>query len=209
MDPAGADIDVLRRRAKRQLRDRARALRAAIPAGARETRSTRIVERVVDLAEARAALSVALFWPMAERGEVDLRTLDAHLRADHKRIFYPRMAGSGGVARAFALVDDPGALAARGRGFFEPPEGAPEAASGDLQLVVVPALAVTITGDRLGYGAGFYDTILPRFCPPAISVVVAFDFELLPELPVTPNDVACDIVVTDVRTIRVSAQKPT
>jgi 5-formyltetrahydrofolate cyclo-ligase len=39
--------------------------------------------------------------------------------------------------------------------------------------------------------------VLPRFSPPATSIVVAFDFQLVVELPVEAHDVACDLVVTD------------
>jgi len=67
----------------------------------------------------------------------------------------------------------------------------------------VPALAVASSGHRLGYGSGFYDATLPDFCPPALSIVVAYDFQLLAELPVSAHDIACDIVVTDARLLRV------
>ena len=65
----------------------------------------------------------------------------------------------------------------------------------------MPALQVDDRGHRIGYGAGFYDRTLPRFAPPARAVVVAFDFQLIPEVPVTEGDVALDIVVTDERVI--------
>ena len=70
-----------------------------------------------------------------------------------------------------------------------------------VDLIVVPALAVAPTGHRLGYGGGFYDVMLPDFCPPATAVVVAFDFQLVAELPAEPHDVACALVVTDARTL--------
>jgi 5-formyltetrahydrofolate cyclo-ligase len=99
----------------------------------------------------------------------------------------------------FRWVDDPGLLCERGRGFCEPPEDAPEVRAGELDLVFVPALAVAPNGQRVGYGAGFYDATLPDFCPPARSVVVAFDFQLLGEVPSSEQDVACDLVLTDKR----------
>jgi len=46
--------------------------------------------------------------------------------------------------------------------------------------------------------------MLPDFRPPACAVVVAFDFQLLAELPVEPHDVACDIVVSEARTVLVT-----
>jgi len=67
--------------------------------------------------------------------------------------------------------------------------------------VLVPALALDSRGHRLGYGAGYYDRTLPRFCPPAVSIGVAYDFQLLVELPVTEGDVPCDWIVTDTRAL--------
>jgi len=40
---------------------------------------------------------------------------------------------------------------------------------------------------------------LPDFCPPAVAAVVVFDFQLLGELPVTKEDVASQLIVTDRR----------
>jgi 5-formyltetrahydrofolate cyclo-ligase len=94
-------------------------------------------------------------------------------------------------------------LVASAAGFLEPPPSARAAAPGEVDVVVVPALAVSGTGHRLGYGAGFYDRVLPVYCPPALAVAVAFDFQLLGELPVFEWDFACEVVVTDDRTLRV------
>ena len=41
------------------------------------------------------------------------------------------------------------------------------------------------------------------FCPPAKALVVAFDFQLLGELPVTAGDVASQFIVTDRRSLEV------
>jgi 5-formyltetrahydrofolate cyclo-ligase len=97
----------------------------------------------------------------------------------------------------FAFVDDPDRMEERGFGFREPPETAEHATA--LDVVVVPALAVAPDGHRLGYGAGYYDRTLPSYCPPGISVAVAFDYQLLAEVPVTPGDVAVHRVITDLR----------
>jgi 5-formyltetrahydrofolate cyclo-ligase len=160
------------------------------------------VERLSALPEVQSAVSVALFWPMEIRGEIDLRLLDEQLRHLGKRVFYPFMPGPRRAGPGFALVDEPASLAPREHEFLEPPLDAPSARGGELDVVVVPALAVSAAGHRLGYGAGFYDSVLPQFSPPALSVVVVYDFELLPELPTTEGDVACDVVVTDSRTLR-------
>src|SRR5262249_7824405 len=89
----------------------------------------------------------------------------------------------------------PEALSERGLGFREPDPAAPEAEA--LDVVVVPALQIDARGHRIGYGAGFYDRTLPRFCPPALAVGVAFSFPLIPAGPVPAGDVPLDLIVTD------------
>ena len=79
-----------------------------------------------------------------------------------------------------------------------PGPDAPEASA--LDVVVVPAVAADPTGHRIGYGAGYYDRTLPRYVPPAVSVIVAYDWQMVAEVPATEHDVRCQWVLTDVRT---------
>lgn len=152
------------------------------------------------------AQSIALFWPMLERGEVDLRLLDALARADGKSVHYPFMEAHGETIRTGLRPTATAAdLVDRGQRFAEPDPARPAAQRGEVDLVVVPALAVAVNGHRIGYGRGFYDATLPDYCPPARSIVVAFDFQLLGEVPTYESDIACDTVVTDERTIDVRA----
>jgi len=197
-----AEVSKLADAAKQQLRKRMSALRTAHPAEALAVRGQAIVARALGLPEFAAARGVALFFPMLDRKEVDLRALDAEARRQGKRVYYPFLEQRGNVQvsglRLTQSLDD---LAERGRRFLEPATAATEAARGDVDLLFVPALGVAPSGHRLGYGAGFYDSLLPDVCPPARAVAVAYDFQLLVELPIQPHDVACDIVLTDARSI--------
>ena len=196
-----SEEDLLRRRVKLELRKRMRGLRGALPSSACAARSARIVERVAALDAVASAQSVALFWPIEERHEVDLRGLDGLLRARGCRVAYP---GIDPETRAmvFRFVEDPGQMEEQGFGFREPSATEAEARPGDLRVIVVPALAADPRGHRIGYGAGYYDRALPAFVPGATTVAVVFDFQLLAEVPVTEGDVAVDWVVTDARGLR-------
>jgi 5-formyltetrahydrofolate cyclo-ligase len=192
LDPA--QETALRYRAKAVLRKRARALRNAIPRDAVAERSARIAARLEALPVFAAAATVSLFWPIEGRNEVDLTALDARLRAAGKRVAYPSIDADTRVM-TFRFVDDLASLAERGFGVHEPDPAAPEA--GALDVIVVPALQVDPRGHRLGYGAGFYDRTIPRFAPPARAIVVAFSFQLIPEVPITEGDVPVSLIVTD------------
>lgn len=189
-------------RAKAELRKRLRGLRNTTPASACAERSSRIVAHLAAHEAIARAARVALFWPILERHEVDLRALDATLRARGVVIAYPSIDPD---SREMTFrVAEPTALEERGLGFSEPPYDAPVPEA--LDAIVVPALAVAPTGHRLGYGAGFYDRTLPRWAPPAITLAVAYDFQLLAEVPVTTGDVPVRFVVTDARVL--TAENP-
>ncbi|MEP7051538.1 MAG: 5-formyltetrahydrofolate cyclo-ligase [Pseudomonadota bacterium] len=190
----------LKFRAKKQLRTRLRGLRAAYPEAVLAQASQRIVERVLALPQYQAARGVGLFWPMAERREVDVRPLAEGALNQGKRLYFPYLTPKpGGFSTGFRQVTSVLELCERGQRFFEPPPETASAERGELDLLIVPALAAAANGHRLGYGSGFYDVTLPDFCPPALALVVVFDFQLLGELPATDNDVAAGLVVTDKR----------
>lgn len=184
-----------------------RGLRGALPLAACLERSARIAERLLALESVAHARAVALFWPIEKRHEVDLRSVDARLRERGVRVAYPVIDRDSG-AMTFRFADTPDSMieqSAYGISLYEPSPDQPEASPGELDVVVVPALAVDPTGHRIGYGAGNYDRTLPRFVPPATSIAVAYDFQLIAEVPATEGDVQVHEVVTDARLLRAGA----
>lgn len=190
----------LRLQAKRMLRTKARQLRNSIPAHALMERSRQLIEKLCGLPELAGKQTFALFYPIESRNEVDLRGFDAWLRERGHRVAYPSV-DRDSHTMTFQWVSDLNELEERGNGFREPPAEAPEAA--EVDVIVVPALMVDERGYRIGYGAGYYDRALPKYCPPGLSIAVGFDFQLTGELPNTENDVAVSMVVTDKRVLRV------
>lgn len=189
-------VKILAYRAKSELRKRARALRNTVPQSAIAERSAKIQSRLEKLPQIRAAQRIALFWPIEGRNEVDLRIFAKSLRDQGISVAFPSIDPESRVM-TFRFPPDPEKMEERGLGFAEPAYEDPEAK--ELDVVIVPALGVDTSGNRLGYGAGYYDRTLPRFCPPAAAIAVAFDFQLLVEVPTTEGDVAVDVVLTDER----------
>jgi 5-formyltetrahydrofolate cyclo-ligase len=195
-----APEDVVRRKVKAELRKRIRGLRATAPAEACAQRSVRIVERLEGLDAMKAARAVALFWPIVERHEVDLRPLDASLRARGVKVSYPAIDAET-KRMCFRRTTTTADLEERGFGFREPPSETEECRRGEIDVIVVPAIVLAPSGHRIGYGAGFYDRALPEVAPPAVSVGVGYDYQLLAEVPSTEGDVAVDWIVTDARVL--------
>jgi len=67
----------------------------------------------------------------------------------------------------------------------------------DLDLVIVPGVAFDKKGNRLGRGKGCYDYFLKRLRPDTVSIGLAFDFQILPYLPATTQDVSVDRVISN------------
>ena len=71
---------------------------------------------------------------------------------------------------------------------------------------IVPGLAFTIYGDRLGYGGGWYDRLMAN--AKGFKIGVAHDFQIVEDLPQEPHDIQLIRIVTEVRHIEVAAQEP-
>lgn len=198
-----APEDVIRFKVKAELRKRIRGVRKTAPLEACAARSVKIVSALESLAVVTSAKSAALFWPIVEKHEVDLRPFDAALRARGVRVAYPSIDPDSGDM-VFRFVSDPRDLAERGYGFEEPSPEAPVVLGTELDIVIVPAIAVDPVGHRIGYGAGYYDRTLPKYAPPAVAIAVVYDYQLIAEVPTTEGDVAVAWVVTDERVIDVA-----
>jgi 5-formyltetrahydrofolate cyclo-ligase len=71
----------------------------------------------------------------------------------------------------------------------------------DLELIVIPALAIDYQGQRLGRGAGYFDRYLEQYKGPTVGLV--YDSEFLPEVPSETHDLPVSLVVTQSLTISI------
>jgi len=78
----------------------------------------------------------------------------------------------------------------------------------EADLIVIPALAASVDGTRLGQGGGWYDRALVHRCPGTPVVAAIFDDEVLEAgvIPAEPHDVPVDAIVTPTRTIATNAR---
>lgn len=201
-DHAPEAEDQLRLGIKAEIRKRRRGVRGAMPHEAREARSAAITARVLELPEWQEARTVLAFVSM--RTEVQTAGLVAAARAAGKRVATTRMSPSYDELEVREWSADV-ELEESGMMFLQPPKDAPRVDEREVDLVLVPALAVDGRGHRIGYGKGFYDRLLPRLTR-ACRVAVLFEFELVAEVPNRPGDEPVDVVVTDADVLRTGAR---
>lgn len=188
----------LRQRAKLALRKQMRTVRGALPESACDARSTAIEERITSLAEVQGATTILSFASI--RNEVRTRPLMEAAWASGKRVALPRVVGE---ELSLHLIEPNTSLPEGAYSVPEPPHAMALVQPADVDFALIPALAVDPRGFRIGYGGGYYDRLLPRL-ENACTCAIAYDFQLISEVPELPFDVAVDLVVTDERVIRVA-----
>jgi 5-formyltetrahydrofolate cyclo-ligase len=186
--------------AKRAMREQARAARRAIGPTARAAASDAVARRVLELPELRQVRTVLTYAATPE--ELDPAQLVAGLRARGVRVAYPRVCRPGELTLHWARADE---LTPGHHGILEPCADADQAAIEDFDLVLVPGTAFDTSGRRLGMGGGFYDRLLARRRPGTVAIGLAFDEQVLGEVPAEEHDVPLDAVVTQTRTLRPGA----
>src|SRR3954469_11226147 len=134
------------------------ARRDAMTASERSRVADALIANITALPPYRAARSVLA--TMAIGSEWDTRAFVARARADGKRIVLPRITPLPRRLQLHEVVDD-GELVPGVWDIPEPdPERCPAVELKDVDLALVPAIAVDRAGYRLGYGAGYFDRLL-------------------------------------------------
>jgi 5-formyltetrahydrofolate cyclo-ligase len=182
--------------AKRALRSELIAARARLTQAERAAKSREIADRMDALPAFRDARVVALYAPLGT--EVDALELARRAAGRGARVAFPRAVP--GERRLVFARCEPRELVRGPLGAGEPPAGAPIVEADEISCVVMPGVAFSLDGVRLGRGGGYYDATL-RAMPRTPRVGVAYDVQLVPSLPREPHDATLDAVVTEARTL--------
>ena len=185
---------------KRRIRRSILAVRRGLSEGERLARSHRVWERVAPLACYQRAQVVLAY--LAFDGEVLTDGLIRQATASGKQIVLPMVQADRQVMALYAIDDLERDVAPGYRGILEPrPHNTRVVAPDQLDLAFVPGVAFDLRGGRLGFGVGFYDRLLSRLPQDIPTLGLAFDFQIIPRLPLQPHDILLEAIVTDSRVI--------
>ncbi|MFO7975181.1 MAG: 5-formyltetrahydrofolate cyclo-ligase [Candidatus Hydrogenedentota bacterium] len=178
---------------KKTIRRRVLTARRALSSTEVAEKSAIISAHVRTLPEFKAA-STILTYVASKDNEVDTKPLIKGLLAEHRPVLVPTTLGKGQMvwSRLEAMEE----LALARFGVLEPrPEYRRDTVPPPDSLVLVPGLAFTETGWRIGYGGGYFDRFLTKFSGPKIAL--AYAMQMVPEIPVAPFDVPMDVIVNE------------
>jgi 5-formyltetrahydrofolate cyclo-ligase len=155
----------------------------------RRDRSARLCEAIGRETAWERAGTVALFAPQDTEPDVEL----LWLQAGAKIFCYPRLS-TGGLD--FVRVLDRATLTMGRWNIREPAFGSAQiVAPSEIDLILVPGVAFTREGERLGRGGGYYDRFLAQREVRAVKIGICFVEQLVDELPIDPHDARVDCVI--------------
>lgn len=202
---------VLIQRTKAVLRKQMRAVRNHMPAAQHLSHSASISEALASLAQKLAEPEKQLRWLAYHsiKGEPDLSLFLSFMWSQaHDFELGTTALSLPSTEKAQHLTMHPwhkeDTLVERGHGFLEAVNREPWSLE-SVHAVILPALALGENGHRLGYGKGYYDQLLAQ-APQALRIGVAFDFQLLIEMPHAPHDIPMDVIVTEKRVLSISGR---
>ena len=172
------------------------AARAALPESVRQTQGRLIAARVLAEPGFKRAKTVLCYCSFDD--EIDTYEILHTALAAGKTLCLPRTLGGGRMeARTVHTLD---VLKRTKFGILEPGEDCALVDPAQLDLCIVPCLAADLSGRRLGYGAGYYDRYLSE--TRAFRMLLCAEARLFSSIPTEPHDMACDMIVTEERVVR-------
>lgn len=189
---------------KSALRSRCRAARQSLTEEEYQSECRQIVARAASLPQLLEARTILSYWPKIEAREIDIRPLNCWLRARGYTVLLPIVEPNSKHPRMqWGSFDHERSFVANRWDIYEPVSRSSIPAE-DIDLVVVPGLGFDLSGHRIGYGGGFYDTLFEHVDSFKLGMVI--DDCLLDHLPADPHDVPVNCIVTGSRTLKLDQQ---
>lgn len=179
---------------KAMLRKTILARRQALSAKEQSAASSAVQDVFVAMPEYLAARSIALY--LAVNNEVSTERVIRHALMTGKELFLPSVEGAQMLFRRITALEDlvPGRF-----GIMQPPPDSPAADPAAIDLIVVPGVGFDLSGQRIGYGKGYYDRTLHRVENNGRLVAFCYEFQLVDSLAGEQHDVNMDIIITEQR----------
>jgi 5-formyltetrahydrofolate cyclo-ligase len=142
--------------------------------------------------------SIFFYAPLPE--ELDVWRLVQDSLAGKKVVCLPRFDLTEQKYSAHQIQDHRRDIVVGKFGIREPAAHCPPFPLNQLDLVLVPGVAFDLRGRRLGRGKGYYDRLLADAS--GLKCGVAFDEQIVAEIPVEPHDVSVNCILTPTRWLK-------
>jgi len=185
---------------KRAIRKEILKKRDEISPDIKSVKNALIKERLFSLPEFIAAKTV--FFYASFRSEVETLSMIKESLKIGKRVVLPRVDKKRHRLMLYEIKD----ISELSHGYMGIPEpslsGERLVSLDDIKLVIIPGAAFDYSGNRLGYGAGYYDILLSEGERKIPVIALAYEEQLVDSIPAETHDVKVDMIVTDKSVIK-------
>ncbi len=164
--------------------------RNSIPEQTRFALSQKICNKFIQTDIYIKSDSIGCYYPIGS--EVDIKYIFLDIFKKNKKLFLPKIKND---IINFTIVKNLDSLIKNRFGILEPAADNNHTISNKIDLLIVPAIAVTRSGMRLGYGEGYYDKFLTLYKIRTISIV--YDDQLIKSIPNSEYDLVLDYIITE------------
>ncbi len=178
---------------KALLREKLKDLRSKVAPGMAEAASQSVWNLLAKLPEFHKAKTIGAF--ASTPGEINTYPILEGILASDKKLYLPRVTADKSRFDYYP-VQDFNQLKTGAFGIQEPSGNRP-APWEELDLILVPGLAFDPKGNRLGFGKGYYDRVLPLLKKSALTVGLGYSFQIVPSVPFTPEDVPVKALLSE------------
>ena len=186
---------------KKALRKQIFAVRDSLTAGEIQSKSRAVAEQLEKLQFYWGVRTIMFF--LSFRSEIDTSQMIKDNLSRGNRVLVPKTLPADREMIPSELLSFKDDLAPGAYGILEPkPEALRPVDPRRIDLLIVPGVAFDLNGNRLGYGGGYYDRFFERLRPGVPLVALAFELQLVEQVPVEPWDRRMDWLVTEKRVIR-------
>ena len=158
-----------------------------------EIASGKIQKRLKRIYAFKNAQKIGVYYPIGS--EILTQDIIQELLSNAKEVFLPKVIGD---KIEFRKITDFSSLENGSFDIMEPKDGCQ--ADNELDVIIVPTVAITPEGVRLGYGHGFYDRFLAENKTATISLT--FEKQIVKNIPRTEHDKIIDWIVTEDRILQ-------
>lgn len=186
---------------KERIRKEVLRIRDSLPPEIKAEKDALIRQRLFALPEFTSARVIMLYASF--RSEADTLEILADSLAEGQRVLLPKV----DKERRMLLIYEIEGLSDLFPGFMGIPE--PVNTEGRMksvdesELIILPGAAFDVGGNRLGYGAGYYDSLLSERKKRMPLIALAYEEQIIDFIPAEKHDVRVDMIVTDRRIIRI------
>jgi len=149
------------------------------------------LERIEDY---RNAKSIAFYYPIGS--EVKTQDLMLKVLSLGKDVLLPKVQED---ELDFRKITDLNSLEKGSFDIMEPKDNCEK--SDKIDVIIVPTVGISVDGNRLGYGHGYYDRFLAK--TDAVSIALTYEKQIIKSVPSTENDVTINWIVTEDRFFKV------